>query len=142
MRTNRPFQTELHFQVKSYDVDYVGYVHNIVYLRWLEDLRTALMTPHYSLERCIEEGISPIITHTTIDYKKPLKLADEFIGRVWVSNIEGLRWQVSHELIHDEKIAATAHQRGIFINLTTHRPVPIPQEFVAKFLATQARANV
>jgi acyl-CoA thioester hydrolase len=136
----RPFETELHFQVKSYDVDYVGYVHNIVYLRWLEDLRTSLMTPHYSIERCVQEGISPIITRTAIDYKKPLKLSDEFIGRVWVSGVEGLRWHVAHELIHDAQLVATAEQSGIFINLATHRPVPIPEEFLKKFVEFQKPA--
>ena len=57
---SRPFETELHFQVKYYDVDVLGYAHNIVYIRWLEDLRTALMAAHYSLKRCLSEGISPI----------------------------------------------------------------------------------
>jgi acyl-CoA thioester hydrolase len=134
---SRPFETELHFQVKTYDVDYVGYAHNIVYIRWLEDLRTAMITPYYSIERCIQEGITPIITRTAIDYKKPLKLSDEFIGKVWLSKIEGLRWYVSHELIHQGVLAATAEQSGIFINLTKHRPVPIPEEFVKRFVEFQ-----
>ncbi len=138
---SRPFETELHFQVKFYDVDMLGYAHNIVYIRWLEDLRTALLAPHYSLQRCINEGISPIVTKTTIEYKKPLRLADEFIGKVWLSKIEGLRWSVSHEMYHNGAITATAEQTGIFINLTTHRPIPIPQEFSKKFFEHQQTAN-
>ena len=39
----RPFETEIAFEVKSYDVDYVGYVHNAVYIRWLEDLRNTML---------------------------------------------------------------------------------------------------
>jgi acyl-CoA thioester hydrolase len=103
---SRAFETELHFQVKSYDVDYVGYVHNAVYIRWLEDLRVAM-------------------------------LFDNFIGRVWVSKLEGVRWTVNHELVHDTALVATAEQNGIFINLQTHRPVAAPQELAQKFLAYQ-----
>jgi acyl-CoA thioester hydrolase len=132
-----PFETELHFQVKSYDVDFVGYVHNIVYFRWLEDLRTALMKPYYPIERCIAEGNSPIITQTSIDYKKPLKLGDEFTGRVWISDLTELRWTVMHELTHKSVLAATAKQRGIFINLATFRPISIPAEFMSKYIESR-----
>jgi acyl-CoA thioester hydrolase len=137
----RPFETELHFQVKYYDVDVLGYAHNIVYIRWLEDLRTALLTAHYPLKRCLSEGISPIITRTSIEYKKPLRLTDEFVGKVWVSKLDGLRWHVEHELMHNGAIVATAAQSGIFINLTTHRPVPIPEEFRNRFSEAQRTSS-
>lgn len=135
--TSRPFETELSFQVKSYDVDYIGYVHNTVYIRWLEDLRVAMLAPHYSLEQCVNNGITPIILKTCIEYKKPLRLFDNFVGKVWVSKLEGIRWSVSHELHHNGNIVATAEQQGIFINLQTHRPVPVPQELAKKFFAYQ-----
>lgn len=130
----RPFETSLQFQVKSYDVDYVGYVHNIVYIRWLEDLRLAMLEPYFSIQQCVESGISPIILRTCIDYKKPLRLSDGFTGSVWVSSLEGVRWGVQHELMHNGTIIATAEQSGIFINLQTHRPVPVPKELEEKYL--------
>ncbi len=133
----RPFDTELHFHVKSYDVDYVGYMHNTVYIRWLEDLRVAMLAPHYSLEQCIQNGITPIILKTSIEYKKPLRLFDRVVGRVWVSKLEGVRWQVNHELVHNNVIVATAEQSGIFINLETHRPVPVPEVLAKEFLTHQ-----
>jgi acyl-CoA thioester hydrolase len=138
----RPFETELAFQVQSYDVDYVGFVHNAVYVRWLEDLRIAMLAPHYSLERFVKEGTSPIILHTTIDYKKPLRLFDHFIGRVWVSKLVGVRWAVNHELVHDGTIVATAEQSGVFISLATGRPLPVPPELLDKFNACQQQSDV
>jgi acyl-CoA thioester hydrolase len=137
---NRPFEIELSFQVKSYDVDYVGYVHNAVYIRWLEDLRLAMLAAHYPLEQCVNEGISPIILRTTIEYKKPLRLFDRFTGKVWVSKLEGIRWTVNHEMTHNGIVVAMAEQFGIFISLSTRRPVPIPDGLVQKFKAIQARA--
>lgn len=134
----RPFETELAFEVKSYDVDFVGYVHNAVYLRWLEDLRTAMLAGYYPLERFVQEGTSPILTRTTIEYKKPLRLFDTFTGRVWVTQLAGVRWGVSHELIHNGQIAAIAEQSGIFITLKTHRPVAVPPELLDKFQEFQS----
>jgi len=133
----RPFETELAFEVKSYDVDFVGYVHNAVYVRWLEDLRTAMLAAYYPLERFVNQGQSPILTRTTIEYKKPLRLFDRFTGRVWVTQLGGVRWGVCHEFIHNGHIAATAEQSGIFINLNTHRHVAVPQELLDKFHASQ-----
>ncbi len=134
-RLSRPFETHLTFQVKSYDVDYVGYVHNTVYIRWLEDLRLAMLAPYYSLERFVREGTSPIILRTTIEYKKPLRLFDTLTGTVWVSHLEGVRWTVRHELVHNDAIAATAEQHGVFINLGTRRPVATPKELMEQYIA-------
>ena len=133
----RPFEIEIPFSVKSYDVDFVGYVHNAVYVRWLEDLRTAMLAAHYPLERFVHEGLSPVLTRTAIEYKKPLRLFDTFTGRVWVTQLAGVRWGVSHELLLNGQIAATAEQSGIFMNLKTHHPVAAPQELLDKFLAFQ-----
>lgn len=135
MPTSRPFETRLSFQVKSYDVDYVGYVHNMVYLRWLEDLRIAMLAPHYALERFVREGISPIIVRTAIEYKKPLRLFDTFTGVIWVSDLRGVRWTVQHELVRDEQPVAQAEQSGVFIHLASGRPVPAPAELMEKYLA-------
>jgi acyl-CoA thioester hydrolase len=100
-------------------------------------LRVAMLAPHYSLEQCVKDGISPIIAKTSIEYKKPLRLFDTFVGKVWVSKFEGVRWQVNHELVCKDTIVATAEQSGIFINLQTHRPVPVPEPLATKFLAYQ-----
>lgn len=129
----RPFEIEIPFDVKSYDVDFVGYVHNAVYIRWLEDLRNTMLAGHYPLERFVQEGNSPVLTRTTIEYKRPLRLFDSFTGRIWVTRLAGVRWGVSHELIHNGQIAATAEQSGIFLSLNTHRPVAVPQELLDKF---------
>lgn len=131
--SDRPFETTLEFHVKSYDVDFVGYVHNIVYFRWLEDLRTAMLASCYPLERCLNEGFSPILTHSSIHYVKPLRLFDTFTGHVWVSGLGGVRWEVQHELRTPDETIATAEQSGIFINLESHRPVAVPAGLMSTY---------
>ena len=44
----------------TYDIDYAHIVHNAVYIRWLEDLRTALISDVYPIQELLADGISPI----------------------------------------------------------------------------------
>ncbi len=36
-------KTELEIEIKTYDIDVAGRVNNIVYVRWIEDLRSRLL---------------------------------------------------------------------------------------------------
>ena len=40
---------ELPLRVQTYDIDFAGIVSNIVFIRWLEDLRLGLMDEAYPL---------------------------------------------------------------------------------------------
>ena len=51
----------LAFPVKTYDVDFAGIVSNIVYVRWLEDLRLELLARTCPLARLVAEGIGPVL---------------------------------------------------------------------------------
>jgi hypothetical protein len=54
----RRCKIQLRFQVRTYDIDYAGIVSNIVYIRWLEDLRLALLDQHVPLESFVT-GLFP-----------------------------------------------------------------------------------
>jgi acyl-CoA thioester hydrolase len=55
----------LAFPVKTYDVDFAGIVSNIVYVRWLEDLRLELLARTCPLARLVAEGIGPVLPRPT-----------------------------------------------------------------------------
>ena len=42
---------EMPIRVNGYDVDFQGVVHNIVYVRWFEDLRMRLLDAYLPLTR-------------------------------------------------------------------------------------------
>ena len=81
----QPFEVELHFPVRTYDIDFAGIVSNIVYVRWLEDLRLEMLAHHFPLEEQLQRGIAPLVLQTKIDYKQAINLSDRPIGRMWMA---------------------------------------------------------
>ncbi len=53
---NKPFLFQLPIKVMTYDIDFAQIVHNAVYIRWLEDLRTELLVGTYSIEAMLADG--------------------------------------------------------------------------------------
>jgi acyl-CoA thioester hydrolase len=129
----KPLAVELQLPVKTYDIDFAGIVSNIVYVRWLEDLRLEMLSRFFPLVEQLENGIAPMILQTKIDYKQAIQMADRPIGKMWVESLESLRWIVSAEISITGKTAAIAQQTGIFINLENKRPIRIPAQLQQQY---------
>ncbi|OUL35931.1 thioesterase [Nostoc sp. T09] len=130
---HRPLEVELAIPVRTYDIDFAGIVSNIVYIRWLEDLRLKFLNEHLPIETQIAQGYAPILAGTEIEYKRPVKLIDQVIGRLWLSNLGRLKWTVQAEILANNVIAAVATQKGAFVSFQNGRPVPVPDELQQKY---------
>lgn len=128
----RRMLVELPIRVHTYDVDFVGIVHNAVYIRWLEDLRNRILDEHFPLKDALERGIAPVLARTEIDYRWPVTLFDRVIGRMWVPETKRAQWVVAAEIATDERIVATARQTGYFVEIETRRPIALPEELKGK----------
>jgi acyl-CoA thioester hydrolase len=120
-------------EIKTYDIDYAGIVSNIVYVRWLEDLRLAMMAEVYPLARAVADDVAPVLLETKISYERPLTLQDRVLGRVWAVAMTGVRWRIGAEFRVGDAVHACAEQTGIFIRLSTRKPVPPPKILVERF---------
>ncbi|MBN3876664.1 MULTISPECIES: acyl-CoA thioesterase [unclassified Nostoc] len=134
---HRPLEVVLAIPVKTYDIDFMGIVSNIVYIRWLEDLRLKFLDEHWQLNQQIEQGYTPIIAGTEIEYKRPIKIIDQVIGRLWLSGLGRLKWTVQAEILSNNELAAVASQKGGFVSLQNNRLIPIPEELQKKYLQYQ-----
>ncbi|MEH2036845.1 acyl-CoA thioesterase [Nostoc sp.] len=134
---HRPLEVVLAIPVKTYDIDFMGIVSNIVYIRWLEDLRLKFLDEHWQLNQQIEQGYTPIIAGTEIEYKRPIKIIDRVIGRLWLSGLGRLKWTVQAEILSNNELAAVASQKGGFVSLQNNRLIPIPEELQKKYLQYQ-----
>jgi acyl-CoA thioester hydrolase len=119
--------------VKTYDIDFAGIVSNIVYIRWLEDLRIAMMDEVYPLAQAVADDVAPVLLETRIKYERPLTLQDRPIGRIWATTMTGVRWGIAADFRVAETVHALAEQTGIFIRLSTRKPVPPPRPLVDRF---------
>src|SRR6476661_8571171 len=111
-RPHRPLEVELALRVRTYDIDFAGVVSNIVYIRWLEDLRMKLLDEHLPLEGQVKQGRSPVLASTRIEYRRPIRLFDHPVGRMWMSDVSRARWTVHAEILLDGQPAAVAVQVG------------------------------
>jgi acyl-CoA thioester hydrolase len=125
----KPFEIALDLAIKTYDIDFAGIVSNIVYIRWLEDLRLKMLESHFPIENLMSKGYCPTVNSTEIRYQKALRLGDRPVGKMWMSQLGRLRCTLQAEICLDNRIVATATQVGFFINLETMRPIAMPEEF-------------
>lgn len=124
--------TELEIPIRTYDIDFAGIVSNIVYIRWLEDLRLKMLAEHFMpLPDLLLTGIAPVLTNTEISYHRQLTIQDRVIAKMSIAELSTLKCILTAEFYSDEHCVSKAKQTVIFINLTTRRPVRMPPEFIA-----------
>jgi acyl-CoA thioester hydrolase len=121
-----PRIVERDLPIRTYDIDFAGIVSNIVYVRWLEDLRLAMMEEAYPIARALAEDVAPILLETRIFYERPVTIHDSIKGRMWVSEMGRVKWHLAAEFIVGKDVHARAQQVGLFIRLSTRRPIEPP----------------
>lgn len=132
-RAERRLVVEVPIAVRTYDVDFVGHVNNIVYIRWLEDLRIAFLAAHYPLDEMVKERFSPVITTTRIDYKQAVFLFERPVGRIWLQELGRAVFVLGQEFEVDGEIRSSATQRGCFMNLDTGKIMRVPPRMREKY---------
>ena len=129
----RKLEVEIPIKVKTYDIDFAGVVSNIVYIRWLEDLRVKFLDVYLPLDEQMQRDDIPFLSKTQIEYKRPVKLFDNVISRMWMSNLGKVKWTLEAEFISNNQVAATAIQTGAFVNSENGRPAKLPEELLQKY---------
>jgi acyl-CoA thioester hydrolase len=113
--------------IRTYDIDFAGIVSNIVFIRWLEDLRLGLLEQAYPLIRALAEDVAPILLATHISYRRPVRIGDPLLGRMRVAGLSRVRWRLAAEFTVNGAVYAEAEQEGLFMRLSTRRPIAIPE---------------
>lgn len=126
----RPMEVCMNFDVKTYDIDFMGIVSNITYVRWIEDLRLKLLETHCPLDQLMKEGHVPVIQSTLMEYRRPIRMFDPVMGSIWMENFDAPRWTARMEFLVHEKMAAAATQSGVFISLATMKPSIVPERLL------------
>jgi acyl-CoA thioester hydrolase len=123
---SRPMLVEIDFRVKTYDVDFAGIVSNLVYVRWLEDLRIKMLDEYLPLEPEFRQGRGPVLARTEIDYLRPLRFGDQAVGRMWLAGVRRASWSLQAEFTLHAQLVARAVQVGVFVDYRTLKALPVP----------------
>ncbi len=126
----RKLVAEKEIEINIYDIDAMGIVSNIVYVKWFEDLRTAFINKHITYSEMMKNNISPILMRTEADYKVPLNIHDKPIGRCWLVKVSKLKWELEFEISTKTKVHCTGYQKGGFYDVVEEKVVPTPKELL------------
>lgn len=82
---------ELPVTVQPADIDGLGHVNNVVYIRWMQDAATA----HWESVTTPEEraAVLWVVTRHEVDYKAPAFVGEALRVRTWVGEPAGAVWE-------------------------------------------------
>lgn len=124
---------EYRFQPQFYDFDLLKMAHNVAYIRWLEDARSAFLEASpWPMPRLWAADLSPALTRTEIHYRKPIRLYDPVTIALAVRKAGRSSWELSFVFQGSDTAVtyAEAAQSGYFLHPSSGRPAPMPPEFM------------
>jgi len=126
---------ELPIRVEAADIDALGHVNNVVYVRWVQDAAVAhwmAVAPEADQARLFW-----IVVRHEIDYLQAAHLGDRIVARTWVGTATRLRFERHTEIVHaDGGILARALTLWCPIDAATKRPTPVSAEVRSRFSVT------
>ncbi|MBS1872538.1 MAG: acyl-CoA thioesterase [Acidobacteria bacterium] len=124
---------ELPIVVEASDIDELGHVNNVVYVRWVQDAAVA----HWRAEapQQDQEQLVWIVLRHEIDYRLPAVLGDSVVARTWVGSASRVRFERLTELLRasDRKLLAGARTVWCPLDRETGRPAAVSAEVRARF---------
>lgn len=123
-------QYTLPYQVMYYDTDCGGVVHNLAYLRWVEEARTK-MASHLGIDWAVlakEKGQHTVLVSHEVHYHSPAFLADEIHVNGCVERVEKSSLYFAFEIrrAENDKLCVTVRQRLALVQMPQGRPCRIP----------------
>ena len=128
------FQIKL--SVETSDIDMMGHVNNIVYLRWAQEAAIAHWETAASLQD--QAQIAWIVLRHEIDYKLPARLGDEVVIQTWVGEAAGLTFERHTKILRAKDLQLLAQARTLWcpINPQTGHPRRVSLSVRSQFSAT------
>ncbi len=125
----------LEFAIYTYQIDFLRHVSNIVYLQWMEAGRAKLLElAGIPIHMAVENGIAPVLVETQICYKRPLVMGESIRLEMWISELRSASAWLEFRIYNDRgDLAATAKQRGMFVDAETMRPKRMALDLAAHF---------
>jgi acyl-CoA thioester hydrolase len=117
------------------DIDELGHVNNAIWVRWIQDMATAhwyAVAPPEHVDAYIW-----VVTRHEIDYLRAVLPGETVTGRTWVPDPpKGARFDRHMEFPgEDGKVRVKAKTTWAIIDKATGRPLRVPVEVAAPFLA-------
>jgi acyl-CoA thioester hydrolase len=124
---------ELPIAIVPADIDELGHVNNVVYLRWVQDIATA----HWKTAATPEdqEKVLWVVLRHEIDYKRATMPEDEIVARTWVGTSTRATFERFTEIVRagDRTLLAKARTLWCPVDARTLRPIGVSASVRERF---------
>lgn len=118
---------KLPITVQDADIDVMGHVNNVVYVRWAQDVAVAHWHAIASSE--LQRKYLWVVLRHEIDYKHPAFITDGLVGETWVGQHHGARFERFVKISNTSgKIFAEVKTMWCMLDGNSLRPTRIPEE--------------
>ncbi len=131
-----PAVFEYRHQVTADEIDGVGHVNNIEYLRWMQHAAVAHSTAQGWPSKAYHElGQGWVVRSHSIEYLVPAYSGDEIVVRTWVADMKRVTSVRRYELLRiaDGKQLAIASTNWAFVRFSTLQPCRVPTDVLNAF---------
>lgn len=128
-----PTLFEIPLAIEPSDIDQLGHVNNVTYLRWVQEAAVAHWTA--AAPAADQAKVFWIVLRHEIDYKRAALPGDELVARTWVGASTRLRFERFTEILRlrDGRVLAEAKTLWCPIDARTMKPVEVSPEVRAIF---------
>jgi acyl-CoA thioester hydrolase len=129
--TAPPF--ELLIAVQPADIDALGHVNNVTYLRWVQEAAVAHWTA--AAPAADQAKLLWVVLRHEIDYLHPALPGDRIVARTWVGTATRIRFERHTELLRESGRRVLARARTLWcpIDTLTGRPAAVSAAVRAVF---------
>lgn len=124
---------EITVEVGPADIDDLGHVNNIVYLRWVQEAATA----HWRAAAPPEavDAVAWVVRRHEIDYRHPAMPGDRIVVRTWIGAAEGLTFERLTGILRasDRRVLAEGRTLWIPVDARSGRPTRVSEEVRRRF---------
>lgn len=114
--------------VRSGDIDDLGHANNVVYVRWVQEVAEA----HWKTvaSEALRSRYAWVVLRHEIDYRAPVFEGDVIVGKTWVGEHKGAKFErfVKLSAQNTGKVVAEARTLWCMLDAATGRPQRIGQE--------------
>jgi acyl-CoA thioester hydrolase len=124
---------EYRVKVMENDIDELGHVNNVVYLRWVQEAAAAHW--HHIASAQLHQRYAWVVVRHEIDYLQPAFLYDEIIAYTWVGKHAGAASDRYVQLCNaaSGKKLAEAKTTWCLLDAATLRPKRIEEDILSVF---------
>ncbi len=120
------------FSVDKGDIDELGHVNNVAYVRWIQDVAVAHWQDAATFE--MQAKFFWIVVRHEIDYKRPAFSNDEVVATTWVGEWTAVTCERFTEIHRGGQVLVKARTVWCMCDRATGKPHRISENLIGRFL--------